>query len=248
MNRTGKRYSAVTDRRSEGFSLVEMLVVISIIAILAALLIPVISKGIASGKSTSCISNLRELHLLGQTYANDYGKYPLMGKQVLDSDGNVKNISDENFYTFFGSELAAVCPAAKFKGSGSSGEPIKSYGSNPMVMNYSRSDSERKAVKPVQISRPMDVIFMADSAQFASGTVRVLPYSLAWWPHPENGNPARAEEPLTEAIIPETGFWDDIPLMPRRHLKKANLILVDGHTRSIKATGELMEQNYYWNY
>lgn len=46
---------------STGFTLVELLVTISIIAILAALLVPAVKNGIASSQETQCLVNMRQL-------------------------------------------------------------------------------------------------------------------------------------------------------------------------------------------
>lgn len=53
------------------FTLIELLVVIAIIAILAALLLPVISKAEEQARITQCINNFKQLALAWQTYNND---------------------------------------------------------------------------------------------------------------------------------------------------------------------------------
>src|SRR6266540_5783314 len=65
-----------SSRNDHGFTLVELLVVIAVIAILAALLLPTLARGKASAKSAVCKSNLRQQGLALIMYVDDYGKYP----------------------------------------------------------------------------------------------------------------------------------------------------------------------------
>ncbi|MBN8527232.1 MAG: prepilin-type N-terminal cleavage/methylation domain-containing protein [Planctomycetes bacterium] len=55
-----------------GFSLIELLVVISIIAILAALLLPVIGLVRTQARSMACASNLRQVGMCVQAYEQDW--------------------------------------------------------------------------------------------------------------------------------------------------------------------------------
>ena len=57
--------------RHEGFSLVELMVVISIIAILIALLLPVVANARAKGRQAVCVNNVREILVARKYYAND---------------------------------------------------------------------------------------------------------------------------------------------------------------------------------
>jgi prepilin-type N-terminal cleavage/methylation domain-containing protein/prepilin-type processing-associated H-X9-DG protein len=63
----------VTDLQAkrEGFTLIELLVVIAIIAILAALLMPSLRSAREKARSVSCMSNLRQIGLCVDMYADD---------------------------------------------------------------------------------------------------------------------------------------------------------------------------------
>jgi prepilin-type N-terminal cleavage/methylation domain-containing protein/prepilin-type processing-associated H-X9-DG protein len=69
------------------FTLIELLVVIAIVAVLAALLVPVLSKGKEAGKSAACIGNLHQVGVALQVYVDgNNNKLPVMQNRPADTN------------------------------------------------------------------------------------------------------------------------------------------------------------------
>jgi prepilin-type N-terminal cleavage/methylation domain-containing protein len=88
-------------RRKHGFTLLELIVVISIIAILAAILFPVFAQARERARSVSCASNLKQLGLALQLYAPDYrGYFPPAADTFMDP-----------LMPYVKNEMIFVCPS-----------------------------------------------------------------------------------------------------------------------------------------
>ncbi len=61
--------------RSRGFTLIELLVVIAVIAILAALVMPLINSSIRSAERATCLSNTRQLYQAVMGYVSNWNSF-----------------------------------------------------------------------------------------------------------------------------------------------------------------------------
>jgi len=214
--------------RKRGFTLIELLIVIGIISVLAALLMPTLSRAREQGKRVSCMSNLRQLGMAVTMYLSEnqgryfeyyrdlpdggrlwyfglephYGIVRKEGERELDAG---KSPLWEYYGTVGGIEL---CPSFdyqlgiyKLKFTGAS----FGYGFNLCMFGK----HERK------VTDPSRTIMFADAAQVNTFQA-----------------PASSRNPLLEE------FYYVSPtekLVHFRHWGLANVLFADGHVESLPA-------------
>jgi prepilin-type N-terminal cleavage/methylation domain-containing protein len=118
-------------KRTRGFSLVELLVVMGIIALLAALVTPSLSKAKEIARRGTCLSNLHSLHNAYATYAEAFSdqipvgftksfQYNYMAYTTVDADPSIANkwVMFGVLYTtgYMTGPAAFYCPSAQLPG------------------------------------------------------------------------------------------------------------------------------------
>ncbi|HTA29234.1 MAG TPA: prepilin-type N-terminal cleavage/methylation domain-containing protein [Candidatus Cybelea sp.] len=139
----------VADNPRRGLTLVELLVVVAVIALLAALLLPGLSSAKANARQISCLGNLRQLEAAFQMYAADNGGYLVQNvefepESFSDTNawvyGNMKNKNDATntlpiksgeLFSYSPQPLAFHCPADTTVGNGL--PRVRSYAMNSWI-------------------------------------------------------------------------------------------------------------------
>jgi prepilin-type N-terminal cleavage/methylation domain-containing protein len=82
MDRSNIEFRSTALSGRGAFTLVELLVVITVIAILAALLLPAVTRTKLRAQQIQCLNNLKQLAAARQLYFDDYGDFNLIGAQA----------------------------------------------------------------------------------------------------------------------------------------------------------------------
>lgn len=122
-----------SDHREGGtgvaFTLIELLVVMAIISVLAGLILPTLGRAKEAGRSTACLSNLRQIGLAVQLYVDDHNnRLPVIHDRSPDTNGvpvtnAVLDAMDLVLSNYLGNVQVLRCPSDRprlFERTGSS--------------------------------------------------------------------------------------------------------------------------------
>jgi prepilin-type N-terminal cleavage/methylation domain-containing protein len=154
--------------KKRGFTLIELLVVIAIIAILAAMLLPALSRAKSRAQIVNCVSNLKQLQLGWQLYAGDFNDvmlpnaplgittdqtwvYPGTGETwdaSSDANTNVALYKASILAPFMGNQLGVYrCPADNIPSA--NGTRLRTYSMQSQMGNfYPKVYAETMAYNP----------------------------------------------------------------------------------------------------
>jgi prepilin-type N-terminal cleavage/methylation domain-containing protein/prepilin-type processing-associated H-X9-DG protein len=114
--------------RVKGFTLIELLVVIAIIAILAAILFPVFAQARDKARSSSCLSNCKQIGVAYHLYTQDYdGNVPVHCNRSVGSATGVDKYLENSCYPGWISNVLRpyekspdiyYCPSKNLRGTG----------------------------------------------------------------------------------------------------------------------------------
>jgi len=220
---------AITSRA--GFSLIDMLVVITIISVLAAMLLPSIGMVRNQARQISCLSSLRQLGIGVEAYASDWGGvvvpiqnpgqqlwYTLIGD--LLGTKTVTNISNRS-----AGGVVWGCPAWRNRiGAGGVFQPTSSGYALNSWLDKINGDTTRtnhnNLYYPTWSFWGPGRMFNMASLSYPSSRA-LLVDSNDWHTHGENATrPAQSVNP-------------DWTLNGRRHGDKGNVVFCDLHAKSI---------------
>lgn len=235
-------------RKMKGFTLVELLVVIGVIAVLIAMLLPTLNKAREQGRTIACAANLRQIGQALVMYQNESKGWNLALIMGSESDARYwyKYLRNRNFLK---TDRVFLCPSEQYAAFNDSSV---SYGMNSTLLgnSFNLADSQSPPTKVTRVSKMKNgnnVIAFAETIpdMFSSlltnrnMAARVNPTNLMVWP--------------LDQI--RSGGAPNIFPVAARHKGKGNAMFIDGRVETLDGkefkdvVGRWSPLNYYgWWY
>lgn len=208
-----------------GFTLVELLVVVSIIALLLGILLPALSKARAAAMSTRCLAQTRTIALAMQMYADEDPRhfYPTARMPMTATD--MPTWMDLTF-DYVKAMKVYRCPSDQSENwEAAMMARMTSYGINAY---FTPNHPPYNGITPWQIKSPSETVIAAELVEDAA----MDHFMPMYW-----GSP-----PAESNMMMQNKQWDADKAEPKtiihtRHVGESNYVFTDGHA----ATHEFAE-------
>jgi len=179
-------------RRSRGFTLIELLVVIAIIAILAAIMFPVMTRAKLAAQRASCVSNMEQIGKALKMYSSDHQGFwppmdnpPLGGSKEFPGCGRRDLNSWADFLLrckYVPSKKVLVCPSAKTPSANyADWSDSAAWDSLPTGLGNNYARAALWGIVPYQYSYAANYWLMGECGAFKVDENWALPTSRIIW-------------------------------------------------------------------
>jgi prepilin-type processing-associated H-X9-DG protein/prepilin-type N-terminal cleavage/methylation domain-containing protein len=221
-------------RFSIAFTLVELLVVISIIGLLAGLAVPAINGGLKSAKAGACLSNLHQIGVATMAYAADNSfKLPPGG---VDGENNwardVYNYCGGSDTTKANKKTLFICPGCSksVKTDVPAGQIPLTYSGHKGLM----PSGSNTVVALSSVARPTEVILAGDGCQVSAGGFAGYVIDSPAIFSLQGGRGGSVDMETAISAAPDSDSGGGGGALRYRHAGKVNLVMCDGHAEAIK--------------